>query len=214
MKRYAALLVILMMAVPVAAFAGPNAGAALLASAGSDTKTTPATCAALGGRLCADLTPNNNTQLGPLLSWVAVYVGRIPPLTAISGVDFGIQYNANAIYQAAWTGCGSLEVQGTGWPASGSGNTVVWTSPQAGETILVGYFTAKKYLGYGSTDFALIAHPLYGTARVTDGSNFDDLRYPAVANLEGNGGFNPPCLFEEVNVKPTTWGNIKNLYQN
>lgn len=213
MNRYAALLVILLMAVPVAAFAGQNAGAALLASAGSVTKTTPATCAALGGKLCADLTPNFNTQLAPLQSYVAVYVGRQPALTGLSGVDFGVQYDPNALYLPAWTHCGSLEVNGTGWPAPGSGNTVVWTSPQAGETVLVGYFTMQKYAGYPSYDWTLGAHPLYGTARVVDGaSQFDDLRYPAVANLMGVGGHNPECGFTAV--KPTTWGNIKNLYQN
>jgi hypothetical protein len=217
MNRYAALLVILLIAVPVAAFAGPNQGAALLASAGSVTKSTPATCAFLGGRICSQLTPAFMTQEAPLLSVVAVYVGRIPALPAISGVDFGIQYNPNALYLPAWTHCGSLEVNGTNWPQPGSGNTVVWTSPQAGETVLVGYFTMAKYsAGYTAADhnFTLGAHPLYGTARVTDGSNFDDLRYPAVANLSGDAdlGRNPDCA--PISVRPTTWGNIKNLYQN
>lgn len=213
MKRYAALLAILMLAVPVAAFAGANAGAALLASTGSVTKTTPATCTALGGKLCAQLTPNVNTQLAPLLSWVAVYVGRLPALTQLSGVDFGIQYDPNALYLPTWTHCGSLEVNGTGWPTPPSGNTVVWVAPQAGETVLVGYFTVAKYAGYPSYNWVLGAHPLYGVARAVDGaSNFDDLRNPAVANLIGQGGYNPDCFYTAV--KPTTWGSIKNLYQN
>lgn len=195
-----------------AAFAGANQGAALLVSCGSVSKTTPATCTALGGKLCGQLTPSTNTQLAPLLSWIAVYVGRSQPdtLTQLSGVDFGIDYNPDALYLPAWTHCGSLEVNGTAWPLPGTGNTVVWVEPQTGQTVLVGYFTVAKYEGFGSFDWTLQAHPLYGVARVVDGaSNFDDLRYPAIANLGGSGGSNPDCA---VAIKPTTWGSIKSLY--
>jgi hypothetical protein len=214
-KRLAVLVVLLLLAFPIAALAGPNAGAAIFVSCGSVTKTTPATCSALhGGMWCYDLAYSVNTQLAPLLSWIAVYVGREPPwaLTSVSGVDFGILYDPNALYLPAWTHCGSLEVNGIGWPQPNTGTTVVWTSPQAGYTVLVGYFTVTKYAGYpaSSYDWALGAHPLYGTARVTDGSSFDELRYPAIANLMGIGGSNP-CGPDPV--LPTTWGQIKEQYR-
>jgi hypothetical protein len=47
---------------------------------------------------------------------------------------------------------------------------------------------------------------------VVDGSaNFDDLRYPAIAMLDGSsGGVNPGCA---TAVVPTTWGSIKSQYQ-
>jgi len=195
-----------------AAWAGENAGAAVLVSCGSDTKATPASCVALSGKTCGDLTPSVDTQAGPLLSWIAVYVGRTPDLTQLAGVDFGINYEPNALFGPAWTHCGSLEVTGTDpvWPLPLSGTTVVWTENQIGPTVLVGFFTVKKYLGYGSLDWTLQQHPLYGVARATDGQIFDDLRYPAIANLGGVGGGNPDC---STAIKPTTWGGIKSLYQ-
>jgi hypothetical protein len=198
-----------------AAHAGENAGAALLVSTGSVTKATPASCAALSGKTCGDLTPNADTQLAPLLSWIAVYVGRSPDLTQLAGVDFGINYNPDALFGAAWTHCGSLEVQGTEppWPQPGSGTTVVWTENQIGPTVLVGFFTVAKYgAPYTAADhtFTLQQHPLYGVARATDGQIFDNLRNPAIANLSGVGGGNPDC---STAIKPTTWGGIKSLYQ-
>lgn len=214
MRRLAVLVVLLVLPFPIAALAGPNAGAAIFVSCGNVTKTTPATCSALhGGMQCYELAYSVNTQLAPLLSWIAVYVGReLQPLTSLSGVDFGIQYDPSALYLPAWTNCGSLEVNGTGWPQPNTGNTVVWTSPQAGYTVLVGYFTVAKYAGYptSSYDWVLGPHPLYGTARVTDGSQFDDLRYPAVANLMGIGG-GIPCGIDPV--LPATWGQIKEQYR-
>jgi hypothetical protein len=213
-RRLAVLVAILVLALPAAALAGQNAGAAILVSCGSVTKTTPASCAALQtDEDCFVLAHSVNTQLAPLLSWIAVYVGReFVPLTSLSGVDFGIYYDANALYDPTWTHCGTLEVNGAGWPQPGTGNTVVWASPQSG-TVLVGYFTVAKYAGYPSPsyDWVLGEHPLYGTARAADGSNnFDDLRHPAVANLMGFGGGNP-CHGDPI--LPTTWGQIKGQYR-
>ena len=212
LTRPAALLVILLAALPASALAGANQWACVLASCGSVTKTTPASCYALGGREPSQLTPNADTQLAPLQSWVAVYVGRLPELVSLAGVDFGISYDPNALRGPVWMHCGALEVQQTGWPAPNTGTTVVWTAPQAGETVLVGYFTLRKYAGYAlrAYDFVLGAHPLYGVARAVDiAANFDELRIPGIVNLAGSGGYN--CSWGTA-VQPATWGHIKAQY--
>ena len=197
------------------AWAGENACGALLTACGSVTKTTPATCLGIGEpQSCFDLDPGVATQLAPGRSWVAVYVGRYPPLTSLAGVDFGVDYDPAALRSPIWAHCGSLEVNGAGWPAPGTGNTVVWTAPQSGETVLVGYFTVLRYSGYAESayEFTLGAHPAFGTARVMDGAaQFDVLRYPAVANLAGGWGDNVWCSCADP-VEPTSWGRVKALY--
>lgn len=211
--RSATILVVLLTAFPGSARAGANEGACVMASCGSVTKTTPTSCSALGGRGFYDLTPNANTQLAPLQSWVAVYVGRFyPPSLSLMGVDFGISYDPNALRGPVWTHCGAFEVQQTGWPAPNTGTSVVWTAPQSGETALVGYFTLRKYAGYAlrAYDFVLGAHPLYGVARAVDNAaNFDDLWIPGIANLAGSGGYNCWLI---IPIEPATWGRIKAQY--
>ena len=209
MKRYAALLALFAVLAPVAAFAGANVGAAILIGTGTSTKTTA--CSTLIQTTCAAVVPTSNTVVGPN-NFAAVYVGREPLPMTVTGIDFGIQYS-NAILVSAWNKCGDLEVPDATWPASGSGISMVWAAAQTGNVILVGWFKVTTYAGYGPMTFQVGLNPTFNACQVLDASsNFDALRYPAIGTWDGLPGSNPDCLFTAV--QHTTWGNIKNMYQN
>jgi len=209
MKRYAALLALFAVLAPAAAFAGANVGAAILVGTGTWTKTT--TCATLVKASCDLVTPVSQTVVGAN-NIVAVYVGREPAPMVVTGIDFGIQYST-AVAVTSWNKCGDLDVPDGTWPASGSGISMVWSAAQNGNVILIGWFRVTTYAGYGPMTFQAGLNPTFNACRVLDASsNFDNLRYPAVGSWDGTPGSNPTCTF--VSVKETTWGNIKNMYQN
>ena len=112
--------------------AGANAGAGILVETGLWTKTTS----------CATLVRSEPCTIGPTVylppgpnNYIAVYAGSIwynwNPLSVI-GIDFGIQYNSNAVVVTAWNKCGDLDLPTATWPASGSGISMVWAAPQNG----------------------------------------------------------------------------------
>ncbi len=211
MKRYAALLTLIAVLAPVAAFAGANVGAAILVGTGAWAKTT--TCVTLVKTTCLDVVPVYTTPVGTG-NYVGVYIGREPAPLVVTGIDFGIQYS-NAVAVASWNKCGDLEVPtaAPAWPLSGSGNSMVWVAAQNGNVILAGWFRITTYAGYGPMTFCAGAHPVFGVCQVLDGSgNLDPLVYPACGSWDGTPGGNPRCDY--VAVKQTTWGNIKNMYQN
>jgi hypothetical protein len=213
MSRYIALFVLLAVLVPAAAFAGANEGAAILIGAGAWTKTTD--CTTLAKTTCAEVVPTANTTIGAN-NYFAVYIGREanpPAAMEVTGIDFGIEYTA-AIGSVAWNKCGDLEVATTEplWPASGSGNSMVWTEPEIGNVVLAGWFRVTTYAGYGAMSMQLGQHPTFAACRVLDGgSNLDDLKYPATGTLDGAVGSNPNCV--PTSVQTTTWGAIKSQYR-
>lgn len=209
MNRYAALLMLFALLVPVCAFAGANQGAAILVETGVTTKTTA--CGTLVRTNCDGLLPVNQTAVGPN-NYIAVYVGRLPAPLDIKGIDFGIAYS-NAILVTSWNKCGDLDLPTAGWPGTGTGNSVIWGVAQGGNVVLVGWFKVTTYTGYGPMTFCAGPHPSYGVARVLDSaSNFDNLRGPGCGSWDGSPGGNEPCFWTAV--KQSTWGQIKNLYQN
>jgi hypothetical protein len=198
--------------------AGSNFGAALLGSAGPITAKT--NCTSMLKPSCAEMVANYSGTPGDNAA-VGVYVGLDGTGCSLTAVDFGIQYDAGMPMMInSWTNCGDLEAPTGGspwppaWPASGSGNTVVWGECKTGNAVLVGFFSVYIYAGGRLT---LTEHPTYTSepttgARVLDcQSNFDALKKPAIIALNGGGGANPAC---EVPVTRTTWGQVKSLYQN
>jgi hypothetical protein len=200
--------------------AGANFGASLLGSAGPDI-TAKTNCTSMLKSSCAEMVVNYSGTPGNSVA-VGVYVGLNGTGCNLTAVDFGIQYTAGdgGAFINSWTNCGDLEAPTGGgegppaWPASGSGNTVVWGECKTGGAVLVGFFSVYIYSGGRLT---LTEHPTYTSepttgARVLDcQSNFDALKKPAIIALNGGGGANPAC---EVPVTRTTWGQVKSLYQN
>lgn len=215
MKRYAALLCLVAVLVPAAVFAGANEGAAILVSTGQNAVGVPPTCANLVRTSCDQLTPITQFPVNAR-SFVAVYVGREPLPLFVMGCDFGIQYSS-LLSIVSWNKCAELDLQTQTplWPASGSGNSVVWTTGQTGNVICLGWFRVSTYYPTGpGLTFQAGDHP-QNPARLVDGaSNFDNLRVPAEGSFDGSPALGNPSCIPPTGVRNTTWGNIKNMYQN
>jgi hypothetical protein len=210
--RSVLLVMILFSIAPSSARAGANAGAALMGKADVWVKTTS----------CESLQPVDlcsaaviDVPAGPD-NYAAVYIGRCSGVSlAITGVDFGIEYNSTSVVIKGWTSCGSFATPTANWPESRSGVSVIWTTPESGMTVLVGWFRLSTYAGYGAMSLRLGEHPLY-PARVLDpSSNLDELRAPAYLTWDGSPGGNPETGFCcEEPIEPTTWGRVKSQYGN
>jgi hypothetical protein len=166
-----------------------------------------------------------------------VYVLGAPLLESggfgISGMQFGIEYTSSPLPNAGlevfgWTTCETLmEYRGDGWPASGTGNTLVWGTADCQLTPLVvaGYF----YVGaYSASTMSVVGWPGTGVVKIADCKGaevaFDDALSPAQVGWISLGGgakgldkdgCNPalePCTVEGVPVVPTTWGQLKRRY--
>jgi hypothetical protein len=88
--------------------------------------TTKASCIRSAARpACNQVSVNGN--LYPALYFAHILVAEANATAGVSGASFGIEYGAPIqIYD--WVLCADSEMQGSGWPASGSGNQVAWNS--------------------------------------------------------------------------------------
>jgi len=194
--------------------AGQNHNAALLSHVIAIAQKTNCTSFLTGLTGCDDLNPNFAGAVGENAA-VGVFIG-IDPGTGtglnVVGLDFGVTYTAGTggAFITSWQSCGDLDSPQEGWPASGTGNSVVWNECRTGNLVLAGWFSVYVY-----TDGRLTIgpHPLVGQCQSLDcdGANFDLLVNPVTVSLNGGGGVNPTC---GVPVKPTTWGSIKTIYGN
>jgi len=188
--------------------AGKNDSAALLL--GVSSVVTKTNCTSLAKSTCAEISPNGSYTGGNCA--IGVYVGRDvvgADSLRVAAVDFGVYHSG--LFINSWTSCGDLEAPFEGWPNSGVGNSVTWGAPKTGlRIVIVGWFSVYVYAGGTMT---VGDHPAYGVARALDDvSIFDDLKRPAIAVPDGQGGgSNPDCT---TGVVRTTWGQVKSLYQN
>jgi len=214
--RLSTLITAVLLVLGTEVWAGPNAGAAILGEAGVIVKTID--CTMLSTEWCDELVPvipSPGTR-----NYVAVYVGRAQtqdPLS-IMQVDFGIEYTPAyevTLLGYEWNGCGVpyFVYPTETWPASGSGISVVWTTPQTGFVVLVGWLEVNVLTGYGPALFYLGDHP-QRPAQVLDGNlNVDLLIGPSAVSHNGAPGWNQGCNpGDPVQVKPVTWSRIKAQY--
>jgi hypothetical protein len=153
------------------AVAGPNAGGTIflhdanIAYTPDDADycpdgTPPPSC--LGADVRID-------ELTPVVwkMYAAFPEGSSPRL---KGITFGISYDA-AILVLAGAPCpaGTFELPDTNWPASGTGNSLVWDQPQMTQLVQVYWFGGYNYEGSAGV-FALTANPGSGTGQFADDS--------------------------------------------
>ncbi|MCA9726532.1 MAG: hypothetical protein R3E12_14255 [Candidatus Eisenbacteria bacterium] len=77
----------------------------------------------------------------------------------VKGTNFGVQYDADHLALFDYRACGDFEIPYEGWPASGTGTAVTWTTTQAATLVPVYWFA-----GYAdaSTSFDMGVHPTQG----------------------------------------------------
>ena len=151
----------------------------------------------------------------------------------LSGVQLGIEYTESPLPTEGlkifgWSRCAGTEFTGDNWPASGTGNTIVWGKDncEPGPIAVAGYF----YVGaYSPSTMSIVGWPATGLVKTADclGAEavFDDTLSTAQVGWVSLGGAvkgqdsdgcNPAveiCNDEGVAVQPTTWGRLKTLFR-
>lgn len=221
-----------------AVFAGPNEQAKIalhltpINGAGCDSPGAHPPCSAI----------RTNGVLYPALYFAYLLVVDGNAAAGIGAMHCGVTYNAAAgsgMDVFSWTLCGDLELQRSGWPYPGGGNTIAWDATtrcqriepggvNTGVVACAGYF----YCGSKSSDvFSITPNPFTGIVFVRDCSAvYDTLdsptahRFPsalgfATFNPHGSpAGYNPCGLttgvsgVPEPSVQARTWSGIKHAY--
>jgi hypothetical protein len=143
---------------------------------------------------------------GPAYVYLLAAGGSDVDSVGMAGAQFGITYGGS-IAVHSWTTCAALEFPMAEWPASGSGNLVVWMALstdlrlgcQLTDTSVLGYL----YVGAYAPEFlALTPRPVDGWAKTANCSSAEtvlgpsDLGYVAFssgAQVPGCNPYNGPC---------------------
>lgn len=179
------------------AIAGPNAGGTLVATLADGvvyTSDEESYCGA-GATDCATANGRYDNTDTAVINVLAVFPGAANP--RLAGVTFGVAYNDAEIFLQGWGACGDFELPTGGWPGSGEGTAVTYSSAQESNLVDVYWFAAYNYYG-NANSFDLAAHP-------SQGANFADDSVPSeldpIAAL-GSFGFstdgNVPCPADDA----------------
>jgi len=165
---------------------------------------------------------NQVTTSAPLGNYnVYLFVANHSDSLGTTGISLGIDYDGtpgSGVDVYSWTLCSDLDFPNDGWPEPNQGNVVLWlhdTNCQYGPApVAGGVFSVTAY----SPDcFSVIPRPVDNAVYVVDcllaqidisKSSPSHLGYVCFGAGEG---YNPCSVI--VAVQPTTWGNIKTLYQ-
>jgi len=141
------------------------------------------------------------------------------------GCQMGITYTQAqenpALVLESWHLCADLEFLGDEWPASGTGNTITWTSCQRFHLGVAGYFVATAYapavisiVGYPATGLVKVANCEGAEEEVVNVTRAGWVSMGGGAIGNDTDGCNPslgPCA-DVTPAMPTTWGRLKQLY--
>lgn len=210
-----------------------NVGAAISFHLVRVTPGSPGSCVVPGLR--ASLMQTQGSQLstpdGPFY-YAYLLVCSASDSTKVGGFECGIQYPgsyspggnpAGPITIFSWTRCATMEFPSDGWPASGGGNVLTWSSASCPGTrsepgvrysviAIGGYF----YLGaYSPARMYITPRPLTGHAGIADCQarvDFIEGRIPSYLGSVGFGTFGFNTCGPIDPVQPTTWSAIKGAY--
>ena len=147
---------------PRPASAGADAGGVLLVHANSslsyttDVKDYAGRGALKDGAQALTSVPLTSGHTSVFFVYAAFPPESSPRLT---GVTFGIRYDARKIGLVAHGKCGDTEIPGPKWPAPDTGTSVVWKTAQTSKLTEIYWFAGYAYAKADTTSFALTAHP-------------------------------------------------------
>lgn len=142
-----------------AALAGPNAHGSLIVALSEGTVYTTENTGYCG-------TSTTEFCEAAITTWsggdpaVLNILAAIPVHPRLAGLTFGVVYTPGvAIIEGE--SCGDFELPDDGWPASGTGNAVTWSSAQTDNLIECYWFAAYNYSGESEV-FSMTPHPTQG----------------------------------------------------
>ncbi len=148
-------------------------------------------------------------------SYVYLFVAQADSGDGVGGVALGIE-GSQDVGIFGWILCADEDVPSSGWPASGSGNRILWDTDANCQRTVLGTDGAHAMAGsfyvyaYGSATLTVVHHPTATPPVETVSCNGVGRAAAPGARIGFDGalGFNP-CL-AATPVQPSTWGRIKN----
>ena len=131
----------------------------------------------------------------------------------LSGVAFGIDYNAADVEIVEWGVCGDFHLFTNDWPGPGSGSAVTWNEAQTDHLVEIHWFAARSVSGNPAT-LDVTEHPQGDGVLFADDSIPPELDVPVDLGRLGFGGEEGylPCP-DPTPIKLTTWGQVKATYR-
>jgi hypothetical protein len=188
----------------------------------------------LGGSCLNAVTSARSNSDGTASYFVYIVVVKGDSVDGISGVQLGIDYDAEYIHDETsisdglgidmlgWFLCATLEFPGFGWTSAGalpvSGNLITWNSTtdcQTGPVAIAGYFYVAAYT---HTTMWVMPRPADNLAQVTDcvggetpvwSSMLGYATFSVSGNVEGCNPCDFSCIIDPV--QPTTWSRVKTM---
>lgn len=196
------------------ATAGPNEGGTLILHANPEIVYSPSLeyCGASGIGSCEEAltrVPADPDVYTVFFAFAAFPSDGTPSMT---GVTFGIQYDAQELIVAGTGTCAQWDLHTEDWPLPGSGTAMTWFSPQRHHLVELQWFSAYVLSDAAATTFALSEHPTQG------GSFGSDYPGPVdeIADY-GELGFGTdgylPCPDGPVPADEGSWGSLKGIFR-
>jgi hypothetical protein len=148
---------LVVLAAPIPALAGPNAGGVLILHASPPDST--ATCDTGGLAACSLAVVSVPADSGQVILFHALAAFPDSSSPRLKGLIFGIRYDPVKFGLVGWGNCANDEWASPQWPGTGTGNSVVWDSPQTARLVPVYWFEGYAYSTSDSTLFELTANP-------------------------------------------------------
>ena len=149
----------------------------------------------------------------------------------LAGMQLGIAYEESSepgqgLEVTQWNRCSDLDFPDDVWPASGTGNTITWVTPEncrLNDIVVAGYFYVSAYT---PSTMSIVGFPHHTGVVKVDNCEIaesvlveipmDRVGWVSLGGAKGvdSDGCNPvlePCS-GPVPVRPTTWGRIKAKY--
>ncbi len=169
-----------------AAWAGPNEGGTLVLHSNPSLAycvDTPDYCGQSGLSSCGQAI----TQVPIATSIVFFALAAFPADSSprMSGIHFGIEYDASRVTLLAWRTCADFELASSNWPDPSGHSAMTWNEPQTAHLTEVYWFAGYSY----------DATTLSVAPSTVDGGHFGDDSIPSIIDqIAGYGslGFDQP----------------------
>lgn len=153
-------------AVATPAISGPNAGGVILLHVSEQLVFSAGNsyCGLSTIAVCGEADTRVDTVWPVICFLLAAFPSESSP--RLTGVSFGINYNAAEIAVLDWRGCGDFEI-GSDWPNPGSGRSVTWQQAQTQHVVEIGWFALEPYTAEPA-QFSAVPGPICGSKMADD----------------------------------------------
>ena len=196
------------------AAAGPTEGGTLILHANPDLVYSPSLeyCGSSGIESCAEALTRVPADPDAYTVFFALAAFPSASSPSLTGVTFGVQYDAQELLVADTGSCGEFEIHTDDWPQPGSGTAMTWFTPQRQHLVELQWFSAYVLSDAASTTFDLSEHPTQGGLFGSDGhGHLDEIADYGRLGFGADGYL--PCPDGPVPTVESSWGSVKGVFR-